>query len=495
MANGQAQAPASVSRQERARRWRLTARNTFLSILTIALAGLGAYFALIEASDSDVTIGPVRVGFSLRQSWHGKTVVEIPPAGSIEADTHEGPLVAQFTVKEIAVSGIDELTDPSSPSRRALENWQAPFREQLVGLMVKIMAAAVLAGAAIAVLLRRTVKWGLTGAAAGLAVAVLVTGYSYLTFDTAAFSETRYSGSIDYAPEILAFSEETLANLDAYRDRVPEMAESLYMTVSELHRLPPSIADAGDIRILHVSDMHNSTAAAALVKKTAVLYSAAFIIDTGDLTELGLPFEAKYPASYLPLPVPYLWIAGNHDTPAITESMKAMPGVRVIDNDFITIDGVRVGGFSDPAAASLSPNPVSDAMMAGEAARIAGVVEGQAQKPFIIAVHDPKQGMRLAGGVPVVLNGHTHRQGISVRDGTIFLDAGTTGAGGFRGFEMGRESPGSLFVLYVQREPLKLVAVDAISIYGFSQEFSVTRRVFGDEEGSYYELEAGLPVT
>lgn len=495
MTNGQAQVPAFASRQERIRRYRSTAKKTFLTVITIAAAGLGSYFALIEASDSDVVIGPVRIGFSLRQSWHGKTVVEIPPAGSIEADTHKGPLVAEFTVKEIAVSDIDELTDPFSPARQTLENWQAPFREQLVGLIVKIIAAAVLTGAAIAVLLRRTIKWGLTGAAAGLAVAVLVTGFSYLTFDTDAFSETRYSGSIDYAPEILAFSEETLANLDAYKNRLPEIAESLYMTVSELHRLPPSIANAGDIRILHVSDMHNSTAAAALVKKTATLYNAAFIIDTGDLTELGLPFEAKYPASYLPLPVPYLWIAGNHDTPAITEAMKPMPGVRVINNDFITTDGIRVGGFSDPAAASLSPNPVSDDMMAGEAARVADAVDGQPQKPFIVAVHDPKQGMRLAGKVPVVLNGHTHRQSITVKEGTIFLDAGTTGAGGFRGFEMGRESPGSLFVLYVQKEPLKLVAVDAISIYGFSQEFSVTRRVFGAEEGIYHELEAGLPVT
>ncbi|MHB9054279.1 MAG: hypothetical protein ACYC5F_09905 [Thermoleophilia bacterium] len=49
--------------------------------------------------------------------------------------------------------------------------------------------------------------------------------------------------------------------------------------------------------------------------------------------------------------------------------------------------------------------------------------------PFMVAVHDPKQAAMLAGKVPVVVDGQTHRQGITVDKGTVFLNAGSTGGG------------------------------------------------------------------
>jgi hypothetical protein len=47
-------------------------------------------------------------------------------------------------------------------------------------------------------------------------------------------------------------------------------------------------------------------------------------------------------------------------------------------------------------------------------------------------------------------------------------------------------------VLYISKDPLKLEAIDTISINGFSQEFSVVRRVFGQEEGRFGRVEASL---
>ncbi|MEK7817387.1 MAG: hypothetical protein AAB281_03950, partial [Actinomycetota bacterium] len=165
------------------------AAGILAGLLTVVLALIAGYAAVILASPTEVVVGPIRIDFALKPASHGKTIVEIPPAGSIEADTHRGPLVAEFTVKEIAVSDIGELTDPDSPGRHALENWRAPVREQVTGLIARIMTAAALAGAVIAGLLRRTVRWGLIGAAVGLTVAVSVAGYSYLTFDSNAFIE------------------------------------------------------------------------------------------------------------------------------------------------------------------------------------------------------------------------------------------------------------------------------------------------------------------
>ncbi|MFA6001187.1 MAG: metallophosphoesterase [Thermoleophilia bacterium] len=471
-----------------------TAGRYLVSLLTIMTAAAAGYLILMLASETEFTVGPVHAEFALRPAWHGKSIVDLPPAGTIEADTHSGPAVVHYSLKEIAVTEVSELTDPESVSRQELQNWQEPVRSQVRSLLLRILLLSALTGGMICALIRRRWQWGIAGALIAMLTTMLVAGIVWQTYDTAAFREPRYSGSLTYAPEVIAFSEETLANLDDYETRVPEIAESLYRTISQLHQLPGALPEDDTIRVVHVSDMHSSSAAARLVKQTVDLYQADFVIDTGDLTNLGNPFEAGYPSTYLPLTKPYVWVAGNHDTPTITETMRGINGVTVLDSQFADIDGVRIGGFPDPASLNLSPKPSSDAQMAADAARILKIVESQNPGPFIVAVHDPKQAALLVGRVPVVLNGHTHKEAITVKDKTVFLDAGTTGGGGFRSFNGNAESPTSLQVLYIRKNPLKLMAVDSISIYGYSQEFSVSRRVFAGDEGVLAPIEASLAL-
>ena len=456
---------------------------------TIAATILAAYYSLILVSPTDVTVGPVRVEFSLKSAWHGKSVVNLPPAGSIEADTHGGPVLASFSLQEISVNDVGDLTDPGSQARLALDNWREPLGREAQNLVIKTIIISILAGGAVAGLLRRRWQWALAGMAIGLMTVLMVGGLVYGTYDTGAFSEPRYTGSLTHAPEVLAFSQETLANLNTYEDRVPEIADSLYRTIGELHQLPQAPPEEDTIRVLHVSDMHSSSDAAKLVKTVVDRYNIDFVIDTGDLTEFGTSFEIKYPSTYLPLPKPYVWIGGNHDSPLVTRTMQSIPGVTVLDSQFEQIDGITVGGFPDPGSRSLNPQPASDAGMASEAARIAGLVDVQRPRPFIVAVHDPRAAALLNGRVPVVVDGHTHRQGITVENGTVFLDAGSTGGGNLRSFNHDGETPSSLQVLYIRKEPQKLVAVDTVIIYRFSQEFSVTRRVFAADEGLIRDLE------
>jgi len=92
--------------------------------------------------------------------------------------------------------------------------------------------------------------------------------------------------------------------------------------------------------------------------------------------------------------------------------------------------------------------------------------------------------------VLAVIDGQTHQEDITVKDGTVFLNADTTGGGGPRGFNDNGESPTSLQVLYISRDSLRLEAVDTILIYGYQQEFSVRRRVFGPDKGVAGRMEA-----
>ncbi len=463
--------------------------RVLFGVFTIAAAIIAAYYGLILVSPTMVSVGPLRFEFSLRPALHGKSVVDLPPAGSIEADTHSGPALAMYSLKEISVNEVGDLTNADSGARQALDNWREPVGAEARSLIIRVIIVTMLAGGVVAGVLQRRWQWALAGMAAGLITAAAIGGLVYGTYDTGAFREPRYNGNLAYAPDVLAFSQDTLANLNTYEDRVPEIADSLYRTISELHQLPQGSPEADTIRILHVSDMHSSAAAARLTKSVADLYNIDFVIDTGDLTDLGTSLEMGYPSTYLPLPVPYIWVAGNHDTPTVTKTMQAISGVTVLDSQFTAIDSIVVGGFPDPASKSLSPAPSSDARLAEEAARITGIIDSHQPRPFIAAVHDPKEAATLDGKVPVVLEGHTHRQGIEIRNGAVYLDAGSTGAGGFRGFNHEGESPSSLQVLYVSRNPQKLVAVDSISIYGFSQEFSVSRRVFAADEGAVKETE------
>lgn len=460
-----------------------------LGIFTVFAAVLAAYYASILVSPTDFTVGPIRAEFSLKPALHGKTVVDLPPAGTIEADTHTAPAVVNYSLKEISVEEVDDLISAGSEARAQLENWREPVRREAGSMIFKVVMVAMLAGGAVAGLLHRRWQWALGGLATGLMTAVVVGGLAYGTYDMDAFSEPRYSGSLAYAPDVLAFSQETLANLDEYENQVPEIAESLYRTVNALHQLPDAPPEEDTIRVLHVSDMHSSAAAAGLVRSAAELYDVDFVIDTGDLTDLGTSLEARYPSTYLPMKVPYLWVAGNHDSPTIVKTMESTAGVTVLDNSFVDEEGIVVGGFPDPASLSVGPQPSSDGRLAQEAARIAGIVDSHDPKPFIVAVHDPKQAARLDGDVAVVLNGHTHRESVVVENGTVFLDAGSTGGGGFRSIAPGGESPSSLQVLYIRKDPMKLVAVDSISIFGFSQEFSVSRRVFAADEGVMRDTE------
>ncbi|MFA5809912.1 MAG: hypothetical protein WC935_06210, partial [Thermoleophilia bacterium] len=260
-----------VSMGESRPEWRellKVAGRYLLALLTLAAAAAAGYSVLILASATDFTVGPVHAEFALKPAWHGTSIVDLPPAGTIEADTHSGPADVRYSLKEIAVTEVSELTDPESASRQALQNWQQPVNSQVRSLLLRILSLSALAGGAVVLLIRRRWQWGIAGALTAMLTAMLVAGIVWQTYDTAAFREPRYSGSFTYAPEVIAFSEETLANLDDYETRVPEIAESLYRTISQLHQLPGALPESDTIRVVHVSDMHSSSAAAKLVRQT-----------------------------------------------------------------------------------------------------------------------------------------------------------------------------------------------------------------------------------
>lgn len=98
----------------------------------------------------------------------------------------------------------------------------------------------------------------------------------------------------------------------------------------------------------------------------------------------------------------------------------------------------------------------------------------------IALLHNDKMARALAGHVPVILFGHNHRMAITQQEGSILVNAGTSGAAGLRGLQT-TQIPYSVVLLHFRPDENgqnRLVAADAISVSNLEQGFTLDRRRF-----------------
>lgn len=210
-----------------------------------------------------------------------------------------------------------------------------------------------------------------------------------------------------------------------------------------------------------------------------------FIVDTGDLTDYGTPLETLLLKRIGRLPVPYLFAAGNHDSPAVIEKLKKLPNVKVLQGNPVREKGLVVAGFPDPSSTTgnIAPPPLES--IPGYAAGIKDKIAGIGASPDVLAVHNHRIAARLAGVAPVLLFGHNHQLGIEEQGGSVMVNSGSTGAAGIRGLQATKEVPYTMSLLHFQKtaQGFRLSAVDTFQVYGMENGFSMERRVFEDQDG------------
>ncbi len=180
------------------------------------------------------------------------------------------------------------------------------------------------------------------------------------------------------------------------------------------------------------SYIHNNPAAIDLIKKVVRDFHIDLVIDTGDITDFGTPVETSLIDGISKLPVPYVFVPGNHESPKTVAFMRGVKNVTVLDGKEVDIKGITVIGFADPASANPRPALIDDKAKAALRAQIIGTLKPLPAGPLILAVHNPKAVNGLLGRVPIILVGHTHKADLIERDGFIENNAGTTGAAGLR---------------------------------------------------------------
>lgn len=427
-------------------------------------------------STSAYNVAGLTVELKLAPSRQGLTGLAIPPLGEVTARTHAAPVKVSATIQRVSLRKLTEIAAGDVNRRQLTHELEIEARTAGRRFAARLLAIALLSGLVGAALLPgRT--WGrvAAGGFAGLLVAGALSLSIYAGYEAKAFRQPRYTGMLVSAPWLMGTIEDRLDDLDTFRGELRALATNLNDFFVKIDQWGPRDLKNGTVRVLQVGDIHNNPAGLDLISRLVRDFEPDFVIDTGDITDYGTEVEAGLVTRLAELPVPYLFVPGNHDSPAVIETLRRLPNVRILDGAPVKVDGLTVFGLADPSSATAAtPQPV-DGNRARAFARQAGEIVGSMRRPDIVALHEPAHATALAGRVPVVLVGHNHQPSIIKRGRTTFLNSGTAGGAGIRAFEVKGGLPYSFKLLYFKKRPVKLAAVDSISLLGLDREFLLER--------------------
>lgn len=448
-------------------------------VLRAGLAAVAAAVAVLAMlgplTRTRVVLGPSTVEVAATVGRHGTTEIEVPPLGRVSAATHAPPVRLRVSLVELDVEGVQSTfgTSLSSDAARAAIEDDLPDAVARVLRRSLILAAAVGAVAAAVPPGRRW--WHLPiGAVTGTVAMAVALGATWRSFDEAAFAEPRFTGALARAPAVVEAVQRNVAGLDEVRDRVETLSAQLDDLFAAAAGARP-LDDGADTTILHVSDIHSNPLAVALVNQLAEAFVVDAVLDTGDLTSFGSPVEARIGDLIAGIPVPYYLAPGNHDSSEVRQALATMANVTVLDRSVVDIDGVRVLGVADPTFTA--DNRVGTAEATAEKQRQAADVARltTARRPDVLAVHDAALAGAVAGDVPLVVSGHSHKRGDVVHGGTRFLSVGSTGATGLGSFTVAARLDYEAEVLHFSGG--QLVTVDYVSLGGVGGSFRIDRTI------------------
>ncbi|MEU2611205.1 metallophosphoesterase [Micromonospora sp. NPDC007271] len=451
-----------------------------LAVLVVTLTGIvvGTYAGGHQGTD----IGPFRAQLSLSPSLTGGTTVAVPPLGSLQLDSHQGPAYLTVELGSLDQGRTEALLDDPASISRASQSAVEDVRAGVLRLGFKTLASSVLATLLLAGLAFRDTRR--TAWAGGLALVVTAgsLGLAAATVRPQSIEEPRYEGLLVNAPAIVGDARRIANDYTKYADQLQRLVgnvSKLYTTVSALPVYEPA---PGTTRVLHVSDMHLNPTGWSLIRTIVEQFGIDVVIDTGDITDWGSEPEASYVGSIGLLKKPYVYIRGNHDSPRTAAAVAQQPNAIVLDNSTTTVSGLTIAGIGDPrftpdketspAGSGLTAQVADQIIGSGE--RLATTVQNSPNKVDIALVHDPASAGPLSGITPLVLSGHLHeRQVLKLpqvpgKDPTTLMVEGSTGGAGLRGLEGEKPTPLTMTVLYFDQQKM-LQAYDEITVGGTGQ--------------------------
>lgn len=411
---------------------------------------------------------------------HGFTDFKIPPIGTVRAKTHISPLKLSITLENIDIKLLQSLLETSPNKEQILKNFEARIYKVGKVFLLRLLVLALLGGAVGSLFYeRKKIKPLLCGILVGAMVYVILIIGTFATFDASGFQNPEYYGALEAAPWMMGLAEQAFIKLDTLSQQLEIMAENFYILFEKVNSLEAVSSVEGTIKILHVSDYHNNGAALKFVNQVVRSFNVDFVIDTGDFTDYATPIEAQLLEYLKNIPVPYIYIAGNHDSPAIKKKLKQFPQVQVVSEGIINVKGLNILGLHDPASLTNNVIPPDLEMIGIYKDKLLNLWENFNGPIHILAIHNFKIGQVLAGKVPLIIHGHDHEFKVYQEGSTLVVDAGTTGAAGIRGLQATKEIPYTVALLHFNNinGKVELSAVDTIKVFNVQSGFILERKV------------------
>lgn len=419
---------------------------------------------------------------SLKASRKGLTEIHIPPVGSITARTHATPLKIRIDLLNIDPDGLQDFIKEAPASPVLAQELKEELIRIVQRYLVRLNVLAVLGGLLAALIITgRERPYALAGAVTGLLVAALLLGLTYATYQPEKFKNPEYQGVLKAAPWAVGMVETAYGKLNVLSQQMQVIAANLYTIFERIDKISPVAKGAGDLLVLHVTDIHNNPAANSFVQHIAKSFPLDMIIDTGDITDYGTPLEARLLTGLMELKVPYVFIPGNHDSPYIIKELGRYPQVQVLTGGTVNIQGLRILALADPASGSNKIAPPGREELLQARTRLESFYNESSPKPHLIAVHNYNLAEPLIGRIPLILHGHSHYFEIREEQETVIVNAGTTGGAGLRGLQATKEIPYSVALLHFQWDggnDLKLTAIDTIKVFNMERGFTLERKIY-----------------
>jgi predicted phosphodiesterase len=454
----------------------------FSGLIKIALVGiLGALLLVTALSSQDITINAMDFSLGLRVLDKGYTAIEIPPLGIIRARTHQPPLTFRIALKNINLDRLGELVEAQEP-KAIFAELQAVLRRQVLAFLFRTIAVAFAGGLGAGLLIFRRVKPAFLAGLVGFLCFSLAIGAAALTFDETAFREPEFEGIVEVAPWLMGVAEEALVAVQGLDEKLKVISDNLLFLFESLRYLSGGGGTVeGELKILHVSDIHNNPIGVSLAKQLAVSFDVDLIVDTGDLTDYGTPLEADLLRGIEETGRPWIFVPGNHDSPSVIETFQELDNVFVLAEDVLYLEDLdlTVAGVADPAAHSTAMTVPPREEYQEAARRLQEVIEQSQRQPSLIVAHHPHILEEFTSKYCLLLHGHSHRMNIRVVDNSLLVDAGSTGGAGIRGLMTQGELPYSMVLLHCNRrgEGWFATAADVITVNRLDAGFILERQL------------------
>lgn len=469
--------PDTSKRELRDRRWLHPVLAAVVGALA-AVAGVG----IVPAATGPT--GPTEVSLRLVPGT-GETRLRLTPLGTVGADTHVAPARIELSLVEADLEALARAA--TSPVGRA--DLRDEVQDDLTRLAVRagiynVTGVALVALAVVAIVLGRAVTVLAAAVGGALLGSAAIALMIVTTFDLSAFEQPSYSGALTKAQQVVDVVARGGEVLDQARSRFDVASDRLSQLLVLLARPDPNPREAGTV-LLHVSDIHANPIGFEIAQQLAEEFAVDAIVDTGDLASAELdtgaissaigPVDAAIAREIRRTGVPYLYVAGNHDSPQLRQRVAAVPNVQVLDGTAAAVGSLEIMGWADP---TFSTTPIPEDEKRQRRLEMAPEVgeEVSLTQPDVVAVHDPVLATNAIGSVPVVIAGHRHARSEVHEDGTLVLTVGSTGATGLKHLtlEAGRDYEAQ--VLYFQGTTL--VALDYLSFADLGGDFELSRRTY-----------------